>query len=119
MIKENKNNIINGDQVFLFKLITGELIMGIFDYQINKSMENNDKLLLIKYPVKINQLKNQVILNVYNPLSRMNFIIIAEEKIVYIDFPNVDLIDFYKKFLLNLKSNKQNQNLIDDNRVIH
>lgn len=105
---------LDDDLIMLFKLITGELIIGVLDFDLTEE-DKSSGVLYVKYPVVMGVSQDSLYLTKYNQFSKLNFIMIMENNIVYVDIPDDRIMTLYKEFL----KPKVPQSKIDDEGVEH
>lgn|SRR5690606_34197695 len=87
---------LDDDLIILFKLVTGELIIGVLDHELTEENENSD-VLFVKNPAVIVVSQNSLYLAKYNQFSRLNTLMIMGKNVVYVDMPNDEIIAHYKE----------------------
>jgi len=105
---------LDNDPIILFKLVTGELIIGVLDLDLTKENENGD-VMYVKNPAVIGVSRKSFYLAKYNQFSRLNHIMILGKNVVYMDMPNDEIIALYKE----LWEPKEPKMKIDDEGVEH
>lgn len=105
---------LDDDLIMLFKLITGELIIGVLDRDLTEENKSSG-VLYVKYPVVIGVSQDSMYLARYNQFSKLNLIMIMENNVVYVDIPDDRITALYKKML----EPKVQQSKIDDEGVEH
>lgn len=105
---------LDDDPIMLYKLITGELIIGVLDRDLTEENKNSD-VLYVKYPAVIGLSQNSFYLAKYNQFSRLNLVMLMGKNVVYVDMPDDKIIAHYKE----LWKPKVPKSKIDDDGVEH
>lgn len=114
---DNKQNEEN-DSLMLFKLITGELIIGSLDHNLMEITKSSD-ILYIKNPVSITVYNGTLYLTKYNVFSKLNTVMLTSNSVIYVDVPDDDIISFYKEALDPNTSSKLMMTKNKKSRVLH
>jgi len=99
---------IDDDPIMLFKLVTGELIIGTLDKDLTE--ETKDDVIYVKQPAVIGLTQNSFYLTKYNQFSKLNIIMIMGKNVVYVDMADDNILAYYHD-LINPKVTKSR---IDD-----
>jgi len=98
----------NNESIMLFKLVTGELIIGILD--VNLTQKINNDVIYVKHPAVLVQDHSTLYLTKFNPFSKLDFIMITGKNVVYVDIPNDNIVALY----LDLLSPRVPKSRLDD-----
>ena len=107
---ENEDN----DPIMLYKLITGELVIGILDKDLTEDSQNAE-VLFIKHPAVIGVNQNSFYVARYNQFSKLNMVMIMVKNVVYVDMPDDKIITHY----IDLIKPKVPDTKIDDEGAGH
>lgn len=109
-MKNNEENV-----VMLYKLITGDLIVGTMIKDLSK-----DGNILIKDPVVIIETLDSFHLTRYNNFSKLNVIMLVGRNIVFADLPSDDLVKLYSEFLSSSTVDwVMNNGINNKNKIVH
>lgn len=100
------------DLVMLFKLITGELVIGILDKEM---FEENSDIFFIKDPLAIVLTSRSFYLTRYNKFSKLGTIMLPNKSVVYVDLPSDILVKLYQEAL----NPKVPQTTVDEEGILH
>jgi hypothetical protein len=101
------------DLILLYKLITGELVIGTLDRKLTE--ETKGDIVYLKNPAIIGLTQDSFYLTKYNLFSKSNFIMITGKNIVYVDMPDDRIIAHYR----NLFNPKVSRSFLDDEGMEH
>jgi len=91
----------NNDLVMIFKMISGELIIGMLSNDLPE--EYSGRFIQIKNPARITHSGEGLILFKWNQFSQVNFVNLDPKNILYVDSPNEYIVKLFSKLLTTPK----------------
>ncbi len=115
MSENKKYELTETDVPMLFRLVSGDLIIGILDKDSTSSCGSD--VVFVKHPAQIIPTQNGMMLSKWNLFSILDTTMIQGKAIIYADMPNKQIIDYYKD-LLSPKEQTEEQEQTSD-KVFH
>jgi hypothetical protein len=83
--------------LMLYKLVTGELIIGLLDNELTDEHKGSE-ILYIKSPAVIGFSSDSFYMTKYNHFSKLDMIMLMGKQILYVDMPSDEIQQTYTKY---------------------